>query len=75
MKIQISFAFRIKSYLYLIKININFVLKKIRFVFNKNTDQFHIQKKKIKSVFNENVDQFCFEKKSYLKIQISFVFL
>ena len=46
MKIQISFAFRIKSYLYLIKININFVLKKIRFVFNKNTDQFHIQKTK-----------------------------
>ena len=32
-------------------------LKKIRSVFNENTDQFYVLKK-IKFVFNENTDQF-----------------
>ena len=51
MKIQISFEFK----------------KKIRFVFNENTDQFCVLKK----IRSENTDQFSFEKKSHLEIQIS----
>jgi len=33
-------------------------IKKIRSVFNENTNQFCVLKK-IRSVFNENTDQFC----------------
>ena len=39
------------------KIQISYVLKKFRSVFNENTYQFYVFKK-IKSVFNENTDQF-----------------
>ena len=61
MKIHISFEFRKKSDLYLMKIQISFVLlKKIIFVFNENTNQFWIRKKKKK-------------KKKDLKIQINFL--
>ena len=51
------------------------MLKKIRSVFNENTDQFYLLKK-IRSVFNENTDQFYVLKKSDLylmKIQINFM--
>ena len=47
MKIQISF--------YVLK-------KKIRYVFNENTDKF-LCVKLIRSIFNENTDQFCVLKK------------
>ena len=43
------------------------MLKKIRSIFNENTDQFYVLKK-IKSVFNENTDQF------YVLKKIKFVF-
>ena len=41
MKIQISFEFRKKTNIYLMKIKTNFFefRKKIRYVFNENTDQ------------------------------------
>ena len=39
------------------KIQIVLELKKIKFVFNENTDQFCVLKKII-FVFNENIDQF-----------------
>ena len=43
-------------------------LKKIRSIFNENTDQFCVlKKKKISSVFNENIDHFFVLKKSNLK--------
>ena len=44
MKIQISFCTLKKSDLYLKKIQISFV-KKIKFAFNENTDQFYVLKK------------------------------
>ena len=40
MKILISFEFEKKLDLYLMKIQISFVFRKIKFVFNENTDQF-----------------------------------
>ena len=40
MKIQISIMCLKKSDLYLMKIQISFVCKKIRSIFNENTDQF-----------------------------------
>ena len=59
MKIQISFAFRIKSNLYLIKIQISFIFRK----------------KKSNLYLMKMQNSFVLKKKSYLKIQISFVFL
>ena len=54
--------------MYLMKIQISFECKKIRYIFNKNTDQFWCVKK-IRSIFNGNTDQFwCVLKKSDLKI-------
>ena len=38
-------------------------LKKIRSIFNENTDKFYVLKKKIRYVFNENTDQFYVLKK------------
>ena len=47
MKIQVSFEFRKKSDLYLMKKHIGFEFKKkIRSLFNENIDQFFVQKKK-----------------------------
>ena len=40
------------------KIQISFRFRKIRYVFNENTDQFCVSKK-IRSVFDENTEQFC----------------
>ena len=57
------------------KIQISYVLKKFRSVFNENTYQFYVFKK-IKSVFNENTDQFYELRKKInlhlMKMQISF---
>ena len=55
MKILISFEFEKKLDLYLMKIQISFVFRKIKSVFNENTDNFVFRK--IKFVFNENTDQ------------------
>ena len=44
MKIQISFCTLKKLDIYLMKIQISFV-KKIKFVFNENTDLFYVLKK------------------------------
>ena len=43
-------------------------LKKIRSVFNENTDQFYVLKK-IRFVFNENTDQFYVLKKPVLCVK------
>ena len=49
--------------MYLMKMQISFeIRKKIRSIFNENTDQFCDQKKN-RSVFNENTYQFCDQKK------------
>ena len=56
MKIHINFVFRKKSDLYLIKIQIGFEFRKIKSVFNENTDQF-LGLEKIRS---ENTDQIFF---------------
>ena len=45
MKIQIIFLSLEKSYLYLMKIQISFGFRKIKSVFNENTNQFFVQKK------------------------------
>ena len=44
--------------MYLMKIHINFWVKKIRSVFNENTDQFCTQKIKSKKLNLKNIDQF-----------------
>ena len=62
MKIQISFCTLKKSDLYLKKIQISFV-KKIKFAFNENTDQFYVLKK---SNLKKS-DQFCVLKKQKKK--------